>query len=54
VSRVHLERIARFLRQPSPGRRIELPGGLTLHCDRGGFRLGPLPESSAGGGEFVC
>jgi len=54
VQRVHLERIARFLRHPSPGRHIELPGGLALHCDRGGFRLGPLPGSSAGGAGSVC
>ena len=43
VERVHLERIARFLRDGSPGRRIELPGGLELRCDRAGFRLGPAP-----------
>ncbi len=45
VERVHLERIARFLAGASPGRRIELPGGLELRCDRVGFRLGPLPPT---------
>jgi len=51
VERVHLERIARFLRGVSPGRRVELPGGLELRCDRAGFRLGPLqsvPPTRAG------
>jgi tRNA(Ile)-lysidine synthase len=58
VERVHLERIARFLCDGSPGRRIELPGGLELRCDRGGFRLGPSSANSSpsshSGGEFVC
>jgi tRNA(Ile)-lysidine synthase len=57
VERVHLERIARFLCDPSPGRHIELPGGLELRCERAGFRLGPAPADppgSSSGGGFVC
>ncbi len=46
VERVHLERIERFLRDASPGRHIELPGGLELRCDRAGFRLGPTGGDS--------
>ncbi len=41
VSRVHLERMCRFLADAAPGKRIELPGGLVLECRRDGFRLGP-------------
>ena len=44
VSRVHLERVQRFLAVGAPGRRIELPGGLTLRRDSRGFRMGPLPS----------
>ena len=54
VERVHLERIARFLGGVSRGRRIELPGGLELRCDRAGFRLGPLPGDPPTRGESVC
>ncbi len=54
VERVHLERIARFLGGASPGRRIELPGGLELRCDRAGFRLGPLPGNAPTPGGIVC
>jgi tRNA(Ile)-lysidine synthase len=54
VARVHLERIARFLGGASPGRRIELPSGLELRCDRAGFRLGPLPGNPPTRGEIVC
>src|SRR5262245_12436601 len=41
VSRRHLERMDAFLRRGPVGRAIELPGGLRLTRDRGGFRLGP-------------
>ncbi|TMA31482.1 MAG: tRNA lysidine(34) synthetase TilS [Deltaproteobacteria bacterium] len=54
ASRVHLERISRFLCDASPGRRIELPGGVELLCERAGFRLGPLSARSSGDGEIVC
>jgi tRNA(Ile)-lysidine synthase len=57
VERVHIERIARFLCDPAPGRHIELPGGLELRCERAGFRLGPASGDSPGspsGGGFVC
>jgi tRNA(Ile)-lysidine synthase len=54
VERVHLDRIERFLCGVSPGRRIELPGGLELRCDRAGFRLGPLPGNPPARGEIVC
>ncbi len=43
VTRVHLERMLRFLRRGRPRTRLELPGGLRLVRDAGGFRLGPLP-----------
>jgi len=42
ATRVHLERMLGFLRTALTGKRIELPGGLTLVRDRGSFRLGPL------------
>jgi tRNA(Ile)-lysidine synthase len=57
ASRVHLERIGRFLCAASPGRHIELPGGLELRCERAGFRLGPLRGDLPGSpsrGESVC
>jgi tRNA(Ile)-lysidine synthase len=54
ASRVHLDRIARFLAGASPGRRIELPGGLELRCDRAGFRLGPAADRSGTERESVC
>jgi len=41
VSRVHLLRMLRFLREGRPGTRIELPGGLVLRCERAAFFLGP-------------
>ena len=41
VSRTHLERVCAFLGSATPGKRIELPGGLLLECRRGEFRLGP-------------
>jgi tRNA(Ile)-lysidine synthase len=44
ATRVHLERMLRFLCAGRPGTRLELPGGLKLVRDSGGFRLGPLPE----------
>ena len=46
VSRVHLERMLAFLRSAPPGRRLELPAGLTLVRDREGFRMGPLRGGS--------
>src|SRR5262249_19517422 len=54
ASRVHLERISRFLCNPAPGRRLELPGGVELRCDRAGFRLGPPCAGPSSGGEIVC
>ena len=54
IERVHLERISRFLCGVSRGRRIELPGGLELCCDRAGFRLGPLPSGTSTRAEIVC
>jgi tRNA(Ile)-lysidine synthase len=54
VERVHLERVLSFLARPSPGRRIELPGGLEVRWTMSGARLGPLSPDSAGRGENVC
>jgi len=54
VERAHLERIARFLGDGSPGRHIELPGGVVLRCERAGFFLGPLPAGPGTGGAAVC
>jgi tRNA(Ile)-lysidine synthase len=42
VSRVHLERMSRFLSRGRSGTQIEVPGGLKLVRDRAGFRLGRL------------
>ncbi|MBW2269513.1 MAG: tRNA lysidine(34) synthetase TilS [Deltaproteobacteria bacterium] len=41
VTRRHLERVCAFLGSATPGKRIELPGGLLLERRRGDFRLGP-------------
>lgn len=41
VSRVHLERMCRFLADAEPGKRIELPGPLLLERRREGYRLTP-------------
>lgn len=41
VTRRHLERMCRFLAGAEPGKRLELPGRLTLERHREGFRLGP-------------
>jgi tRNA(Ile)-lysidine synthase len=48
VSRTHLERVQAFLRSASPGRVLELPGGLHLRRERDGFRLGPAGSTEAG------
>lgn len=40
VTRVHLERMSRFLAAGRPGTRLELPGGLELECRGAHFRLG--------------
>lgn len=48
VSRVHLDRVARFLAGARPGRGIELPGGLELRRDAEGFRMGPRRPSRSG------
>ena len=54
VSRVHLERVGAFLEDAEPGKRIELPGGLSLERDRRGFRLGPLRgQPTRGSGRAV-
>ncbi|MEM7411079.1 MAG: tRNA lysidine(34) synthetase TilS [Myxococcota bacterium] len=50
IERVHLERMLAFLAEPRGGRRIELPGGLSLQGRAGECTLGPLP----GSGESVC
>jgi tRNA(Ile)-lysidine synthase len=54
ATRVHLERMLRFLRTAHSGKRIELPGGLTLARDRGGFRLGPLRGCNPVGPDAPC
>jgi tRNA(Ile)-lysidine synthase len=43
VTRRHLLRALAFLRGARPATRLELPGGLVLSRERGGFRLGLLP-----------
>jgi tRNA(Ile)-lysidine synthase len=45
VSRSHLDRAVRFLREGRPRAALELPGGLRLRRDAQGFRLGPEPAS---------
>jgi len=47
VSRVHLERMLDFLNSARPGTAIELPGDLKLYRERSGYRLGPVPASTA-------
>ena len=54
VTRVHLERVQRFLERPVRGRRIELPGGLELRGEPGRARLGPRGPGSPTEGETVC
>ncbi len=54
ASRVHLERMLSFLGNARAGTRIELPGGLTLLCERDGFRLGPLPDPRSEGPAGPC
>jgi tRNA(Ile)-lysidine synthase len=39
VTRAHIERVVRFLRDGRPGRKLELPGGLVLARDARGFSL---------------
>jgi tRNA(Ile)-lysidine synthase len=51
TSRVHLERMLKFLRSGRVGTAIELPGGVLLGRDREGFRLGPI---APGGPESPC
>jgi tRNA(Ile)-lysidine synthase len=41
VSRTHLARMLRFLREARAGTHLELPGDRVLVCERDGFRLGP-------------
>ncbi|CAG0953632.1 bifunctional protein TilS/HprT [Myxococcaceae bacterium] len=45
VSKIHLVRVVRFLREAAPGRALELPGRLMLRRDARGFRLA-MHESS--------
>jgi tRNA(Ile)-lysidine synthase len=54
VSRVHLERMLRFLRNARRGTRIELPGGRVLRLDSEGFRLGPLSLDPSDGPPSPC
>ncbi len=49
ATRVHLERMLRFLRSARSGSTLELPGGARIERDRRGFRLGPLESSGRGG-----
>lgn len=42
ATRVHLQRMLAFFRGAQIGKRIELPGDLTLSRDQVGFQLGPL------------
>lgn len=48
VSRVHLDRVVRFLRTGRRGTRIELPPGLELAREREAFRLGQRRGSPRG------
>jgi tRNA(Ile)-lysidine synthase len=50
TSRVHLERMDAFLGSGRSGSAIEVPGGLRLHRDREGCRLGPRPIPRRQGG----
>ena len=52
VTRVHLERMQRFLRGARTGSAIELPGDLRLRRDRDGYRLGPAPAPP--GADAAC
>lgn len=45
VTRTHLKRVGAFLCDATPGKHIELPGGLLLERRRAGFRLGREPAS---------
>ena len=49
VSRTHLERVGAFLCAPRTGRRLELPGGAELRCEKDGFRLVWAPGTSPPG-----
>jgi tRNA(Ile)-lysidine synthase len=48
VSRTHLDRAVRFLREAPGGRTLELPGGLRLALDARGFHLGSASLRSGG------
>jgi hypothetical protein len=48
VTRAHLDRSLRFLREGRPGGRLELPGGLVLARDTRGFRLGRFSLQTGG------
>lgn len=50
VTRVHLERMSRFLGGARAGKVLELPGDLRLECRRQGFRLGPRRPATDRGG----
>lgn len=54
VSRVHLERMLRFLRSGRPGACLELPGGLRMRRQRDHFRLGPGEEAEPGAARAGC
>jgi tRNA(Ile)-lysidine synthase len=56
ASRTHIERMLAFLRDGRSGSHIELPGGVRLHKDRTGTRLGPVqsPGTAPWGGTSAC
>ena len=47
VTQVHLARMCAFLGSARTGKRLELPGDLRLERRPGGFRLGPIPATTA-------
>lgn len=54
VSRRHLERALAFLCEAHPGKRLELPGGAVLACERDAFRLRRAEPARSVAGEAPC
>lgn len=54
VSRRHLERALGFLRTARTGKRLELPGGALLACERDAFRLRARPAARTVAREAAC
>lgn len=54
VSRRHLERALGFLRNGRTGKRLELPGGAVLDCERDAFRLRVRPTARTVPREAAC